>query len=267
MDVNLRGMRAVVVGAGQTPGESLGMGKATALLFAREGARVTLVDRNADQVNETADMLRAEGHDPIVSVADITTASECRRLVADAVKAMGGIDVLQNTVGIRSPVDPTLLEESDWDRTLDTNLKGMWATSASALVVMREQRSGSIVNYSSLAALYGRVNGAYGISKAGVNALTTSLAFFNAPFQIRVNAIMPGLIDTPMAVDGRAEMTGRPREAIAEERAAKCPMGFAGDAWDCARLALFLASDASRYISGACIPVDGAYGTGAFYAG
>jgi NAD(P)-dependent dehydrogenase (short-subunit alcohol dehydrogenase family) len=267
----LSGKRAIVVGAGQTPGALVGMGRASSLLFAREGAQVMLVDRNSEWVEETASLLRDEGHDPLVCVADITVADDCRRVVDETMASFGGIDVLQNTVGIHGSGDPTELDEAKWDRVLEVNLKGMWLTSKHVLMVMRAQRAGSVVNYSSLAGLPGRANGVYGISKAGVNALTTSLAFFNAPYHIRVNAILPGALSTTMAFEGWAEykqwgeLTAARRDELAAGYLAMAPMGFAGDAWDCARLGVFLASDDSRYISGACLPVDGAYSSGSFH--
>jgi NAD(P)-dependent dehydrogenase (short-subunit alcohol dehydrogenase family) len=235
------------------------MGRATAVLFAREGANVLLVDRSQERVDETMEVLRLEGLDASVAVGDITNPDDCRAVITAAVEQLGGIDVLQNTVGILGAHDPVELDEDEWRTVLDINLTGMWRMSKEASKVMREQRSGSIINYSSLAALPGRANGVYGVSKAGVNALTTTLASFNAPYHIRVNAIMPGLLDTPMAVEGNAQRTGADREAVAARREAMCPMGFAGDGWDCAWLGVYLASDESRYVSGACIPVDGAY--------
>jgi NAD(P)-dependent dehydrogenase (short-subunit alcohol dehydrogenase family) len=261
MSQRLAGKRAVVIGAGQSPGSSVGMGRATAMLFAREGAQVALVDNNAESVQETADMMSAEGLSPVVVVGDITDADDCRRIVDESVTALGGIDVLQNTVGIICPGDPSDQEDELWDRVMDINLKAMWRMSKRVLPVMRSQRSGSIINYSSLAALPGSVYGLYGVSKAAVNALTMTLAAHNAPYRIRVNAIMPGLLDTPMAVEGNARLLGDSREAVAERRIEQCPMGYAGDAWDCAELGVYLASDAARYVSGACIPVDGAFFT------
>jgi NAD(P)-dependent dehydrogenase (short-subunit alcohol dehydrogenase family) len=268
----LAGKRAVVVGAGQLASDFFGMGRATAFLFAREGARVFIVDRDADRVEETAELMRAEGHEPITCAADITIADDCERLVETAVKEMGGIDVLQNTVGIYGNGDVVEISEAEWDKVMDTNVKGMWATSTHALKAMRDQRWGSVINYSSLGGIYGRSNGVYGISKAAVNQLTATLAIFNAPYRLRINAIMPGLIATAMAYEGRAvtlwgqdSLSPEERDAITADRLTKMPMGYAGDAFDCARLGLFLASDESRYISGACIPVDGAYSVGSFY--
>jgi NAD(P)-dependent dehydrogenase (short-subunit alcohol dehydrogenase family) len=262
MSDRLAGKRAIVVGAGQQPGAREGMGRATAMLFASEGARLFLVDINADSVHETAELITAEGHEaPTVMVGDILDGAECQRVADDAVRAMGGIDVLQNTVGIVVPGDPTTDPDELWDRYMDINVKAMWRVSKSVLAVMREQRSGSVINYSSLAALPGQNYGIYGISKAAVNAMTMTLAEHNAKYHIRVNAIMPGLIASAMGIEGNAAIWDVPVEEVIERRNKMLPMGYAGDSWDCARLGLYLASDDSRYISGACIPVDGAYFT------
>ena len=265
MGGRLAGKRAVVIGAGQTPGDSVGMGRATAVLFAREGARVLLVDRLRERAEETREIIRQEGRDAWATVGDITDPEDCRQVTQTAVSLLAGVDVLQNTVGVLGGQDPIELSEEQWATILNVNLTGMWRMCKEVLPLMRKQRSGSIINYSSLAGLPGRANGAYGVSKAGVNALTTTLASFNAPYKIRVNAIMPGLLDTPMAVEGNAQRTGADRAAVAARRESMCPMGFAGDAWDCAHLGVFLASDESRYVSGACIPVDGAYSSSGAY--
>jgi NAD(P)-dependent dehydrogenase (short-subunit alcohol dehydrogenase family) len=261
----LAGKRAIVVGAGQVPNEEFGMGRASAVLFAREGAKVLVVDRVADRAEATSDLIRAEGNQAVMCVADITSADDCQRLIDEALCQFGGIDVLQNTVGILGSGDPTDVDDEEWDRVLDTNLTGMWRTTKLASAAMRAQRSGSVINYSSVAAMQGRSNGIYGVTKSAVNTLTTTLATFNGPYNVRVNAIMPGLLVTPMAFEA-ARQAGRDWEEAAEERLKVSPMGFFGDAWDCARLGVFLASEESRYISGACIPVDGAYSSGTFYS-
>lgn len=259
----LEGKRAVVVGGGQTPGETIGNGRATALLFAREGARVVIVDRDGDSAEDTRAAISSEGGAAEVVVADIALEDDCRRLVAESVEALGGIDVLHNNVGIGAGDGPPhRLDANVWDRIVDVNLKAMWLTCKHAVPVMREQGAGAIVNISSTAAIMAANNlTAYKISKAGVNALTQSLASSNARYGVRANAIMPGLMDTPMAVDSMARATGRPRDQVAEARAAFVPMGHQGTAWDVAYAALFLASDEARFISGVILPVDGAQHT------
>ncbi|MFZ0668420.1 MAG: SDR family NAD(P)-dependent oxidoreductase [Acidimicrobiales bacterium] len=252
----LEGKRAVVVGAGQSPGVgALGIGRATALLFAREGAELILVDRDESEVRVTQKMIQEEGGRAEVHIADITEESGCQSIGEAA--AGFGVDVLQNTVGILSSEDLVDLTEERWDLVMDTNLKSAWMTCKFVLPAMRAQGWGSVINMSSLAGFGGSLT-AYAISKAGMNHLTTALAGSNARYGIRVNAIMPGFIDTPMGVDANATRLGKPREQLAEERAAQCPMGYQGDAWDVAYASLYFAADESRYVSGTCLAVDGA---------
>jgi len=262
MTLRLGGKRAVVVGAGQTPGETTGNGRAVALLFAREGARALVVDRDAASAEETRALIVGEGGQADVHVADIARDGGAASVVEAAVAALGGIDVLHNNVGIGvGDSTPARLEEDAWDRILDVNLKAMWLTCKHALPVMREQRSGAIVNISSLAAVAAAGSlTAYKVSKAGVNALTQNLALTNARYGIRANAIMPGFIDTPMAVDAPARAMGQDREAYASARATRVPLGHQGTAWDVAHAALFLASDEARFITGVVLPVDGGQG-------
>lgn len=261
MGDRLAGKTAVVVGAGQTVGTTIGNGRATAVLFAREGARVLLVDRDNDSVQETLDMIEQETSAAAsVFVADIVDESACSAIVARALDYFDGrIDVLHNNVGIGAGDEgPTSLEATAWDRIIDTNLKAMWLTCKHVVPVMREQGAGAIVNISSIAAVASAGNlTAYKISKAGVNALTQTLAVTNARFGIRVNGIMPGLIDTPMAVDATARAAGRAREDVAAARARIVPLGHQGSAWDIAHAALFLASDEAAFITGVVLPVDG----------
>lgn len=260
MTGRLDGKRAVVVGAGQTPGETIGNGRATAILFAREGAQVVLVDRDEASVRETAEMIEGEGGTPHVVLADISAPGENQRLLDEAAAALGGIDVLHNNVGIGArDASVTRLDEDAYDRIMRINLKAMWLTCKSVVPVMREQGTGgSIVNISSVASIAAAGNLlAYKISKAGVNALTHSLATSYARFGIRANAILPGLMDTPMAVDARARATGESRGEVAEGRARSVPLGHQGTAWDVAHAALFLASDEAGFITGVMLPVDG----------
>jgi NAD(P)-dependent dehydrogenase (short-subunit alcohol dehydrogenase family) len=257
----LAGKTAVVVGAGQTAGTTIGNGRATATLFAREGARVLLIDRDKDSLQETLGLIEQEAPGAASAfVADIVDEEACRAIVAYAVDCFDDrIDVLHNNVGIGAgDGGPTSLDAAAWDRIIDTNLKAMWLTCKHVVPVMRQQRAGAIVNISSIAAVAGVGNlTAYKISKAGVNALTQALAVTNARFGIRVNAIMPGLIDTPMAVDATARARGVPREDVAAVRAATVPLGHQGTAWDIAHAALFLASDDAAFITGVVLPVDG----------
>jgi NAD(P)-dependent dehydrogenase (short-subunit alcohol dehydrogenase family) len=258
----LEGKIAVVVGAGQTPGETIGNGRAMALLFAREGARVLCVDRVRERAEETAAMVVEEGGTASSLAADIAKPGEAARIIDEAKALFGRVDILINNVGIGGGDGPAhRLEEAAFDRILAVNLKGMWLTIKAALPVMREQGGGTIVNISSLAARAGGIQLAYEVSKAGVNRLTTSVAQSNARYGVRCNAVMMGYMDTPMAVSGIAGATGRSTAEVRAERDARVPLrGKQGGGWDTAYAALFLASDEAGFISGAILPVDGAMG-------
>ena len=262
MTGRMEGKTAVVVGAGQTPGETIGNGRAMAVLFAREGAKVLCVDRVADRAEETVAQIVEEGGVASSLAADIVKAADCAKIVEEAKARYGRLDVLINNVGIGGGDGPAhRLEETAFDRILSVNLKGMWLTIKAALPAMREQGGGAIVNISSLAAVGGGIQLAYEVSKAGVNRLTTSVAQSNARYGVRCNAIMMGYMDTPMAVSGIATATGRPTSEVRAERDARVPLGGKmGDGWDTAYAALFLASDEAKFISGAILPVDGGMG-------
>lgn len=266
MTDRLREKKAVVVGAGQQPGETIGNGRAMSILFAREGAEVLCVDRDPVRAEETVAMINAEGGQATAFQADIVEPEQCDAIVAEALARLGRIDILVNNVGVGggggrggkgSDGGAHYADEDAYDRIMDTNLKGMWMTCRAALKVMREQKAGAIVNISSLAALAGNNKIAYELSKAGVNRLTMSIASANAKHGIRCNAVMPGLMDTPMAVVGNSVARGVPIEEVRALRNARVPMGRMGDAWDTAYAALFLASDEAKFITGALIPVDG----------
>ncbi len=256
----LEGKVAVVFGAGQSPGEGLGNGRATALRFAREGARVLAVNRSIESVEETAAMIRSEGGEAIAFKADITREADIIAAIGEAKRRWGSLDVLHNNVGVSlGGGDADLMEitEESFDNLYRTNLRGTAFTCKHALAIMREQRSGAIVNVSSSAAVGLFAYTAYKATKAGVNALTEQLALQNAKYNIRVNAIMPGLIATPMAIEARARKFDKSREELNAERSAKVPLGRQGTGWDVANLALFLASDEANFITGVSILVDG----------
>lgn len=250
---------AIVVGAGQTPGETIGNGRATAITFAREGAKLLLVDRDASSADETKTMIEDAGGTASVFESDITRESDCEALVRACVDTYGRIDILHNNAGIGiGDAGPTHLTEANWQRIMDVNLKGIFLTCKHALPVMREQGSGVIINISSIAAVCSVGMVAYKVSKAGLNALTHSLATGNARYGIRVNAIMPGLMNTPMAIETISQVRGIDRERLIQERDAQVPLGAKmGTAWDIANAALFLASDEAKFITGVILPVDG----------
>ena len=249
----------VVVGAGQTPGETIGNGRAAAITYAREGAKLLLVDHVEERAEETRAMIADAGFQAAVLVADVTDETGCRAIAEEATARFGRIDVLHYNVG-KSQGDGEVAElaHESWSGIMTLNLTGYYLTCKHALPTMRAQRSGVIVGISSMAAHGAHMNMTYGVSKAGMNALTKSMAIHNARYGIRVNAIMPGLMDTPMAIERRAREQDRPHDEIRAERARQVPLlGQQGTGWDVANAALFLASDDAAYITGICLPVDG----------
>ncbi|MDH3643308.1 MAG: SDR family oxidoreductase [Gammaproteobacteria bacterium] len=254
----LEGKVAIVVGAGQTPGQTIGNGRATAIRFAEEGATVMLVDRDEASAAETLEMMRARGGEGSVYVADVTSEDECAALIGACVDRYGRIDVLHNNVGIGAgDRGATSITEEAWDRIFSTNMKAIMFTCKHAVPIMREQGSGVITNISSVAAVCAVGLTAYKASKAAVNAYTHSLATGNARYGIRANVIMPGLMNTPMAIEGNVAL-GNDREEVIARRDAQVPLGAKmGSGWDIANAALFLASDEAGFITGVCLPVDG----------
>jgi NAD(P)-dependent dehydrogenase (short-subunit alcohol dehydrogenase family) len=250
---------AIVVGAGQTPGDTIGNGRATALLFSREGARVLLVDRVLESARETQEMIVSEGGEASSMGADVTREDDCRAVAAACVEQFGRIDILHNNVGIGAgDAGATHLELDAWQRIMNVNLTAMFLMCKHALPQMRGQRSGSIVNTSSIASIAATGMLTYKVSKAGVNALTQQIAMGNARHGIRCNAILPGLMNTPMAIEGFSAARGISKEDLVRARDSMVPLGGKmGTAWDVANAALFLASDDARFITGALLPVDG----------
>ena len=257
----LAGKAAVVVGAGQTPGDTIGNGRATAILFAREGARVWVVDRDLASAQETADLIVEEGNVAKAAAADVVDEASVRAAVEGCRAEWGRVDVLHNNVGISvaggdAPIEDITTEA--FDRIVNVNLRGMVYATKHVLPIMRAQKSGAIVNISSMAAWTNYPWVGYKTTKAAVIALTEQTAIRNAKYGIRANVILPGLMDTPMAVDTRAQAWGKSRAEIAAERDSKVPLGAKmGTGWDVAYAALFLASDEAKFISGVTLPVDG----------
>ncbi len=259
MGNRLKDKVAIVVGAGQQQGDNVGNGRAISILFAREGARVMLVDQHLDSAQETKSMIDKEGKESFTFEANIVKEDDCHRIAEKCVDFYGQIDILVNNVGIgegdRSMVN---LSEEIWDKIFDANLKGMFFTCKYVLPVMEKQGSGSIINISSIAAVCAVPLVAYKISKSGVNSLTHQIAMKYAKKGIRVNAIMPGLMNTPIAIEGIARTTGRHKEDIIKYRDNLVPLkGGMGDAWDTAYAALFFASDEAKFITSVILPVDG----------
>jgi NAD(P)-dependent dehydrogenase (short-subunit alcohol dehydrogenase family) len=259
--MRLEGKIAIIVGAGQSPGEGMGNGRATVLRFAREGAKVLAVDRALASAEETAALAKKEGGECVAFEADVTREATLKAAVAAAEQRWGRVDILHNNVGVSiaggdaSPLDIT---EEAFDRIAAINLRGTIMACKHVLPVMRRQRSGVIINISSVAAWENYPYVAYKATKAGMIAYTQQLAIHNAGYGIRANVILPGLMDTPMAVDTRARTSGRPRADVAAERDARVPLrNRMGTAWDVANAALFLASDEASFITGVALPVDG----------
>ena len=258
MTGRLDGKIAIIVGAGQQPGQSAGNGRATAERFAQEGATLLLVDANADWADDTLRAVERHGAKASTLVADVTVETQCKAIADACVSRYGRIDILHNNVGRAAGDRPTAeLSADSWDQIFDTNLKGMFMVCKHVLPVMVAQRAGAIVNVSSTSSFAARPSVAYKTSKGAVNTLTQHIAMENAAHGVRANAILPGLIDTPMAIERRVRELNVTHDQVREQRGTLVPMGYMGTAWDVANAAVFLASDEARYITGALLPVDG----------
>lgn len=259
MTGRVAGKVAIVVGGGQTSGETMGNGRATAIVLARQGARVVVADRLPASARETVQLIHTEGGEAAACEADVTDEEAVRRLIAAAVERYGKLDILHNNVGASialgdAPADE--LTQEAFDRSFAVNLKSAWLTAKHALPVLR-QRGGSIVNISSLAAWEAYPLVGYKTMKAAVIALTQNLAAANARYGVRVNAVLPGLMNTPMAIEARVAQ-GVSREEVIASRDRRVPLGRKmGTAWDVAYASLFLHSDEAGFITGAALPVDG----------
>ena len=255
----LEGKVAIVVGGGQTPGETIGNGRATCLRFAQENARVVVVDRSMQSAQETVEMITSEGGLSQAHEMDATDELAFQALTQEVLQSLGKIDILHNNVGIgANDASPLKVSEEAWDRIFSVNLKSALFACKEVLPVMRDQGFGVITNISSVAAVAGAGTiTAYKASKAALNAYTHSLAMSNAKYGVRANVIMPGLMNTPMAIEGYVA-AGRDRDELIQKRDASVPLGAKmGSAWDVANAALFLASDEAKFITGVNLPVDG----------
>ena len=252
---------AIVIGAGQTPGDTIGNGRATAILLAREGAKVVVADQDLISGQETVDMIIAEGNEANFEVVDAVSEDSVKTLISRIKKNYGMIDILHNNVGASLALGDAVavdLTEDAFDRSFAVNLKSHWMACKHVIPIMREQGGGSIVNISSLAVLEGYPYLGYKTMKTAIIAMTQNLAMAHADAAIRVNAILPGLMNTPMAIEARVA-AGTPREQVIASRNARVPLGNRmGTAWDVAYAALFLHSDEAQFISGIWLPVDGA---------
>ncbi len=242
---------AIVTGAGSS-GPGVGTGKAIAVLFAREGCQVLLADAVTARAEETLATIRAEGGEAFVEQVDVTRSDDCRRMVDAAVSRYGRLDILVNNVGILATGNVVGVDEGDWDRVVDTNLKSMMLTGKHAIPVMIEGGGGPIINLASFMGLragYDTEPVAYSASKGGVIALTTAMASEHGRANVRVNAIAPGYLYTPMVADNMPE-------ELRDLRRRSAPLGTEGTAWDVAWAAVYLASDEARWVTGVTLPVD-----------
>jgi len=258
MGERLKDRAAIVTGAGSILAGT-GNGKATAIVFAREGARIMAVDYKLEAAEETKRLIEQEGGTCISYYADVSKASDCQQMVETCIEKFGRVDILHNNVGMGGYGGPVELPEETWDKTMAINLKSMFLTCKYALPYMEKQGSGVIINISSVSAIRCQPAPAlaYSCSKAGVIALTREVAIQYAAKGIRCNAILPGMMKTPMVEyynpdaygDGSVELMWQRRDAMS-------PTGKQGEPWDVAYAALFLASDDSKYISGTTLLVD-----------
>jgi NAD(P)-dependent dehydrogenase (short-subunit alcohol dehydrogenase family) len=248
MSERLRGKVAIVTGAGSR-GPGLGNGKAAAILFAREGAAVLCVDQVPARAEETVSIIRGEGGVDAAFAADVTRAADCEAMVADAVGRWGGVDILHNNVGIESRADLLDTTEEDWDRVIGVDLKSMFLATRTAVPAIEKRGGGAVLCVSSVAGLrsYGRT--AYATAKAGVIGFVRSVAGQLGPKGIRINAIAPGPVWTPMVEDLGP--------AAREQRRRATPLGTEGTGWDIGWAAVYLASDEARWVTGQMLVVDG----------
>jgi NAD(P)-dependent dehydrogenase (short-subunit alcohol dehydrogenase family) len=261
--MRLKDKTAIVIGAGQSPGEGMGNGRATVIRFAQEGAKVLAVDNRLASAEETAAMAAQAGGAGACAAfeADVTNEAMLAAAIDDARRRFGRIDILHYNVGLSiagGDAPPDQITEAAFDRITAINLRGAVMACKHVLPVMRARRAGVILTISSLAAWEQYPYVTYKATKAALIAYTQQLAIQNAEYGIRANVILPGLMDTPMAVDTRAKASGKSRAEVAAMRDAKVPLRKKmGTAWDVANAALFLASEEAGFITGAALPVDG----------
>ena len=246
----LAGKVAIVTGAGSR-GEGIGNGRAAAVLFARESAKVLLVDQTRKAAEETLEMIRGEGGEADIFEADVTRSADCEAMVADAVRRWGRLDILDNNVGIGGRATVVDVDEAEWDHLMRVNVTSMMLTSKHAIPAMVKAGGGAIVNISSISALRPRGLTPYSVSKGAVIALTRAMAIDHAPQGIRVNCIAPGPVYTPMVSSGGMSADLR------ERRRRASPLALEGTGWDIGYAALYLCSDEARYVTGVVLPVDG----------
>jgi NAD(P)-dependent dehydrogenase (short-subunit alcohol dehydrogenase family) len=257
MGDRLKDKVAIITGAGSI-GPGWGNGKAAAVAMAREGAKIFAIDLNPDAAVETKGIIEGEGGTCATFTADVSSSGDVADAVEACISAFGRIDILHNNVGIVEPGGPVEIGENAWDRLIDINVKSIYLMCRHVLPLMEAQGGGAIVNVSSIASFFslGYPCVSYSASKGAINAMNRNIAIQYAGKGIRCNAILPGLMDTPL-IRGAVADAYDDIDAMLKKRDAQCPMGFMGDAWDTANAAVFLASDEARYITGIELVVDG----------
>lgn len=260
MTDRLKDKVAIVTGAGSV-GPGWGNGKAISVLFAREGAKIFGVDIDIAAAGETQRIVEEEGGIFVGHKADVARSDQVEDMVRNCMGTFGRIDILVNNVGIAKVGGPVELDEADWDRVMDINLKSVFLTCKQVLPILEGQGGGAIVNISSIAAMRwtGVPYATYYASKGGMLSLTRGIALQYAKAGIRANCVLPGLMNTPMVHAGLTGAYGKEGdiENLIKVREAQCPMGHMGDAWDVANATLFLASDDAKYVTAAELVVDG----------
>jgi NAD(P)-dependent dehydrogenase (short-subunit alcohol dehydrogenase family) len=255
----LAGKVAIITGAGCV-GPGWGNGRAAAVLFAREGALVFAVDKNRDAMDETVARVHEDGGEIVTYACDVTDSAAVAGMVAACRAQFGRIDILVNNVGGSAAGGPVEMPEEVFDAQVDFNLKSVFLTCKHVIPVMEAQGGGAIVNTASTSGIRwtGSAQVGYAATKAGVIQFSRVVAVQYAPKNIRVNAVIPGQMHTPMVETRLAKQrTGGDVETLIKQRLSPIPMGFAGDGRDTANAALFLSSDDARFVTGTEIIVDG----------
>jgi NAD(P)-dependent dehydrogenase (short-subunit alcohol dehydrogenase family) len=250
---------AIVTGAGCI-GPGWGNGRAVAVRFAEEGAKIYAIDRDLDAMNETIERVRAVGGEITAAACDVTDSQAVALMVDGCVRQYGRVDILVNNVGGSAHGGPVALDEDRWDAQIALNLKSVYLSCKYVLPVMEKQGAGAIVNISSTSGIRwtGAAQVAYAASKAGVIQLSRVVAVEYAGKGIRVNTVVPGQLHTPM-VEARlaGQRAGGDVDALLAQRLSRIPLGFMGDGRDTANAALYLASDEARFVTGTEVVVDG----------
>jgi NAD(P)-dependent dehydrogenase (short-subunit alcohol dehydrogenase family) len=250
----VEGKVAIVTGAGSTPGPGVATGRATAIVLAREGGHVLLADIRADRAQETLDLIEKEGGTAAVFEGDMTRAADCEGMVRAAVEAFGTLDILVNNIGMAIAGNVVDTTEADFNRILEISLGTAFLACKYAVPVMAEKGSGAIVNIGSISGFRGGNYVGYSAAKGGVHALTVDMAYAHGRQGIRVNAVAPGHITTPLLYANQGQTAGTEfRQRLAN---ASGLLGTEGNGWDVAWAATFLASDEARWITGVTLPVD-----------